>query len=75
MTAAALDGVRAGKTVEPRTALAGNVAARDYVTDAVVDMIPYAQAKVAFADGGRLVGDVGDKANFVGRARLLGRFS
>lgn len=55
--------------------MAGNVAARDYVTDAVVDMIPYAQAKVAFADGGRLVGDVGDKANFVGRARLLGRFS
>ena len=55
ISAAALDGARAGKTVEEVMALAGNVLTRSDVLDGVADMIPRVQLEAVFDDGSRLV--------------------
>ena len=55
IAAAALDGARAGKTVEEVMALARKVVTRDDVMDGVVEMIPYVQVEAVFTDGSRLV--------------------
>jgi urease subunit gamma len=55
ISAAALDGARAGKTVEEVMALASNVLSRADVLDGVRDMIPRVQLEAVFDDGSRLV--------------------
>lgn len=55
ISAAALDGARAGKTVEEVMALASNVLTRADVLDGVPDMIPRVQLEAVFDDGSRLV--------------------
>ncbi|WAJ26207.1 urease subunit gamma [Antarcticirhabdus aurantiaca] len=55
ISVAALDGARAGKTVEEVMELAGRAITRDDVMEGVVDMIPYVQVEAVFADGSRLV--------------------
>jgi urease subunit gamma len=55
ISAAALDGARAGKTVEEVMALASNVLSRADVLDGVPDMIPRVQLEAVFDDGSRLV--------------------
>jgi urease subunit gamma len=55
ISAAALDGARAGKTVEEVMALASNVLTRADVLDGVADMIPRVQLEAVFDDGSRLV--------------------
>jgi len=55
ISAAALDGARAGKTVEEVMELARNVIKRDDVMEGVPEMIPYVQVEAVFTDGSRLV--------------------
>ena len=55
ISVAALDGARAGKTVEEVMALARKAITRDDVMDGVVEMIPYVQVEAVFTDGSRLV--------------------
>lgn len=55
IAAAALDGARAGKTVEEVMALARKVVTRADVMDGVVEMIPFVQVEAVFTDGSRLV--------------------
>jgi urease subunit gamma len=55
ISAAALDGARAGKTVEEVMALASNVLTRADVLEGVADMIPRVQLEAVFDDGSRLV--------------------
>jgi urease subunit gamma len=55
ISAAALDGARAGKTVEEVMTLASNVLTRADVLDGVPDMIPRVQLEAVFDDGSRLV--------------------
>ena len=55
ISAAALDGARAGKTVEEVMELAGKVITRGDVMEGVVEMIPYVQVEAVFTDGSRLV--------------------
>ena len=55
IAASALDGARAGKTVEEVMALAAKVVTREDVMDGVVEMIPYVQVEAVFTDGSRLV--------------------
>jgi urease subunit gamma len=55
ISAAALDGARAGKTVEEVMTLASKVLARADVMDGVSDMIPRVQLEAVFDDGSRLV--------------------
>ena len=55
ISAAALDGARAGKTVEEVMALASNVLTRADVLDGVAEMIPRVQLEAVFDDGSRLV--------------------
>ncbi len=55
IAAAALDGARAGKTVEEVMALAAKVLRREDVMNGVVEMIPYVQIEAVFTDGSRLV--------------------
>lgn len=55
IAAAALDGARAGKTLEEVMEFARTVITRDDVMDGVVDMIPYVQVEAVFTDGSRLV--------------------
>jgi len=55
ISAAALDGARAGKTVEEVMELAGKAITRDDVMEGVADMIPYVQLEAVFTDGSRLV--------------------
>jgi urease subunit gamma len=55
ISAAALDGARAGKTVEEVMTLARKVLARADVMDGVADMIPRVQLEAVFDDGSRLV--------------------
>ena len=52
---AALDGARAGKTVEEVMELASRAITRDDVMEGVVDLIPYVQVEAVFTDGSRLV--------------------
>jgi urease subunit gamma len=55
ISAAALEGARAGKTVEDVMTLASKVLTRGDVMDGVADMIPRVQLEAVFADGSRLV--------------------
>lgn len=55
ITVAALDGARAGKTVEEVMTMASKVITRDDVMEGVVEMIPYVQVEAVFTDGSRLV--------------------
>ncbi|MFC7555651.1 urease subunit gamma [Pseudoroseomonas wenyumeiae] len=55
ISAAALDGARAGKTVEEVMELAGKAITRSDVMDGVAEMIPYVQLEAVFTDGSRLV--------------------
>jgi len=55
IAAAALDGARAGKTLEEVMELARKVVSQDEVMDGVVEMIPYVQVEAVFTDGSRLV--------------------
>jgi urease subunit gamma len=55
ISAAALDGARAGKTLEEVMTLASKVLTRDDVMDGVPDMIPRVQLEAVFDDGSRLV--------------------
>mgnify|MGYP000134266870 CR=1 FL=1 len=52
---AALEGARAGKTLEQVMELAGKVITRNDVMDGVVEMIPYVQVEGVFTDGSRLI--------------------
>ena len=55
ISAAALDGARAGKTLEEVMTLASKVLTRDDVMDGVPDMIPRVQLEAVFDDGSRLI--------------------
>lgn len=55
ISAAALDGARAGKTLEEVMTLAGKVLTRADVMEGVPDMIPRVQVEAVFDDGSRLV--------------------
>jgi urease subunit gamma len=55
ISAAALEGARAGKTVEEVMTLASRVLTRSDVMDGVADMVPRVQLEAVFDDGSRLV--------------------
>ena len=55
ISAAALDGARAGKTLEEVMTLASEVLTRDDVMDGVPEMIPRVQLAAVFDDGSRLI--------------------
>ena len=55
ISAAALDGARAGKSVEEVMTLASKVLTRADVMDGVADMVPVVQLEAVFEDGSRLV--------------------
>lgn len=52
---AALDGARAGKTLEQVMELARKTVTVGDVMDGVAEMIPYVQVEAVFTDGSRLV--------------------
>ena len=55
ISAAALDGARAGKTLEEVMTLASKVLTRADVMEGVADMIPRVQLEAVFEDGSRLI--------------------
>jgi urease subunit gamma len=55
ISAAALDGARAGKTLDEVMTLASKVLTRDDVMEGVPDMIPRVQLEAVFEDGSRLI--------------------
>lgn len=55
ISAAALEGARAGKTMEETAEEARGVLARDDVMEGVADLIPMVQVEAVFTDGSRLV--------------------
>jgi len=55
ISAAALDGARAGRTLEQVMTLASKVLTRADVMEGVADMIPVVQLEAVFEDGSRLV--------------------
>ena len=55
ISAAALDGARAGKTVEAVMKAAATVLTRGDVMEGVPEMIPFVQVEAVFTDGSRLV--------------------
>jgi urease subunit gamma len=55
ISAAALDGARAGKTIEEVATEARQVLTKDDVMDGVADLIPMVQVEAVFTDGSRLV--------------------
>jgi urease subunit gamma len=55
VSAAALDGARAGKTIEEAALEARRVLTKDDVMDGVADLIPMVQVEAVFTDGSRLV--------------------
>lgn len=55
ISASALDGARAGKTLEEVMELARHVLTRDDVMEGVSEMIPIVQVEAVFTDGSRLV--------------------
>jgi urease subunit gamma len=55
ISAAALDGARAGKTIEEVTKEARTALTRADVMDGVADLIPMVQVEAVFTDGSRLV--------------------
>ncbi|MDR6434856.1 urease subunit gamma [Brucella pseudogrignonensis] len=55
IAAAALEGARAGKTLEEVMELARKTITKEDVMEGVVEMIPYVQVEAVFTDGSRLV--------------------
>jgi urease subunit gamma len=55
ISAAALDGARAGKAIEDVAKEAREVLTKDDVMDGVADLIPMVQVEAVFTDGSRLV--------------------
>ncbi len=55
ISAAALDGARAGKTLEEVMTLASKVLTRADVMEGVPDMLPRVQLEAVFDDGSRLI--------------------
>lgn len=55
VSAAALEGARAGKTLEEVMHEASHVLTRDDVMDGVADMLPMIEVEAVFTDGSRLV--------------------
>jgi urease subunit gamma len=55
ISAAALDGARAGKTIEQAAKDASVALTRADVMDGVADLIPMVQVEAVFTDGSRLV--------------------
>ena len=55
ISAAALDGARAGKTIEVVMKEARSQLTKDDVMDGVADLIPMVQVEAVFTDGSRLV--------------------
>jgi urease subunit gamma len=55
ISAAALDGARAGLTIEEAAKEAREVLSKDDVMDGVADLIPIVQIEAVFTDGSRLV--------------------
>lgn len=55
ISAAALDGARAGMTLDEVTTLASKVLTRDDVMASVADLIPRVQLEAVFDDGSRLI--------------------
>jgi urease subunit gamma len=55
ISAAALDGARAGHTLEEVMTLASKVLTSDDVMEGVADMVPLVQLEAVFDDGSRLV--------------------
>jgi urease subunit gamma len=55
ISAAALDGARAGNTIEAATKDAQKALKKSDVMDGVADMIPVLQVEAVFTDGSRLV--------------------
>ena len=55
ISAAALDGARAGKSIEEATKEARVVLTKDDVMEGVADLIPMVQVEAVFTDGSRLV--------------------
>lgn len=55
ISVAALEGARAGRTVEEVMELAGKTITRADVMEGVAEMIPFVQVEALFTDGSRLV--------------------
>ena len=55
ISAVALDGARAGKTIEEVTKDARTALTKNDVMDGVADLIPMVQVEAVFTDGSRLV--------------------
>ena len=55
ISARALEGARAGKTIEEVTKDARTALTKDDVMDGVADLIPMVQVEAVFTDGSRLV--------------------
>lgn len=55
ISAAALDGARAGKTIEEVTRAARSVLTKADVMEGIADMVPMVQVEAVFTDGSRLV--------------------
>ncbi|MGA0598214.1 urease subunit gamma [Enterovirga sp. CN4-39] len=55
ISVAALEGARAGRTVEEVMELAGKAITRADVMEGVAEMIPFVQVEALFTDGSRLV--------------------
>ena len=55
ISAVAMDGARAGKTIEEVSMEARTALSRDHVMEGVADMIPMVQVEAVFTDGSRLV--------------------
>ncbi len=55
ISATALDGARAGKTIEDVTTEARTALTKKDVMDGVADLIPMVQVEAVFTDGSRLV--------------------
>ena len=55
VAATAMDGARAGMTIEEVTREAGKVLTKGDVMDGVADLIPSVQVEAVFTDGSRLV--------------------
>lgn len=55
ISAKALDGARAGKTIEEVAKDARTALSKDDVMDGVADLIPMVQVEAVFTDGSRLV--------------------
>ena len=55
ISASALDGARAGKTIDEVTMEARTALTKDDVMDGVADLIPMVQVEAVFTDGSRLV--------------------